>query len=185
MIVLRAAVAPLFGAMIRRHIISRWAAFFLDRGLRSSSFPDRLPAHLATLPADHIVNSLAIVTMAEELRAFNRDMAILPKLAPDIAVSVLFGSGDRIVEPARHIKWLRQKHPSPVVTVLDGVGHMPHHVAPAVALRMLAEIVDGYGSPTTQLGRSSGQSGSFGEERTAYRGPKVSNAIMQKRLARL
>ncbi|MEF0941351.1 alpha/beta fold hydrolase [Rhizobium sp. BR 362] len=140
LIVLRAASAPLVGGLIRRHVISRLATFFLDRGLRASSFPDTLPPHLAALPASHMVNPIAIETMADELRAFNRDMALLPNLPADMPIHVLFGSEDHIVDPAVHIDWLRQRHPAIVVKLLDGVGHLPHHVAPSVAQRMLSDL---------------------------------------------
>jgi pimeloyl-ACP methyl ester carboxylesterase len=71
-IVLRTAVAPLVGDVVRRHVIGRWPDFFLDKGLRSSSFPNALPANLERLPADHVVSPASIQTMADELKAFNR-----------------------------------------------------------------------------------------------------------------
>ncbi|ARO27641.1 alpha/beta hydrolase family protein (plasmid) [Rhizobium sp. TAL182] len=139
--ILRASVAPVVGSLIRQHVISRWAAFFLDRGLRSSSFPNTLPPQLSVLPAAHMVNPGAIETMANELRAFNKDMELLPKLPSNLPLHVLFGSEDRIVQPAWHIDGLRQKHPRPMIRVIEGVGHLPHHVVPAVARQMLSDLV--------------------------------------------
>ncbi|MBX5067373.1 alpha/beta fold hydrolase [Rhizobium lentis] len=142
LMLLRTAVAPVIGPLIRRHIMSRWASLFLRHGLRSSSFPNALPSHLNMLPAGHMIRPSAIETMADELRAFNRDMALLPGLPEQVPIHVLFGSQDLIVDPNLHIDWLRQKHPRLLVKRLEGVGHMPHHVAPAVALRMLNDIIE-------------------------------------------
>lgn len=80
--------------------------------------------------------------MADELRAFNRDMALLPGLPEQVPIHVLFGSQDLIIDPNVHIDWLRQRHPRLLVKRLEGVGHMPHHVAPAVTLQMLSAIIE-------------------------------------------
>ncbi|MCW1409026.1 alpha/beta hydrolase [Rhizobium sp. 1AS11] len=142
LIVLRSAVAPVVGPLIRQHVICRWPAFFLDRGLRSSSFPNPLPSHLSDLPASHVVNSITIRTMADELRAFNRDMERLPDLPGDLPLHVLFGMADRVISPNWHIDWLCRKHPAPIISLLEGVGHLPHHVVPGVARRMLGDLVE-------------------------------------------
>ncbi|TWB07795.1 pimeloyl-ACP methyl ester carboxylesterase [Rhizobium sp. ERR 1071] len=137
---LRCAVAPVIGAMIRRHISMRWANVVVEKALRSSSHPNPVPAHLCSLPCHHMIAPLAIQTMASEMRAFNTDMAHLPNLSRDIKLRVLFGAQDQIVEPQWHLDWIRRKHPSPGVKVLDGVGHLPHHTARDVTLEILNEL---------------------------------------------
>jgi pimeloyl-ACP methyl ester carboxylesterase len=139
-LVLRSAVAPFVGPVIRQHVIARWSAYFLERGLRASSFPNPVATGLSALPALHVVNAASIATMAEELWAFNGDMQGLERLPADLPVSVLFGSGDRIIEPAWHLGWLRDRQPAARIELLEGVGHMPHHAAPELALRMLGEL---------------------------------------------
>ncbi|MGY5812254.1 alpha/beta fold hydrolase [Rhizobium sp. LEGMi198b] len=141
MLILRAASAPLVGGLVRQHVISRWATFFVGQGLRASSFPNTVPSRLDGLPASHLVNPLAVQTMADELRAFNRDMQLLPSLPPHLIIHVLFGLSDAIIHPALHIDWLRRKHPAAFIKVLDGVGHLPHHVAPDEARNMLANLI--------------------------------------------
>lgn len=148
LIVLRSAVAPVVGPFIRQHVIGRWPAFFLDRGLRSSSFPNPLPSHLSGLPASHVVNPITICTMADELRAFNRDMERLPDLPGDLPLHVLFGMADRVISPNWHIDWLCRKHPGPILRLLEGVGHLPHHVVPGVARRMLCDVVEAFNQET-------------------------------------
>jgi pimeloyl-ACP methyl ester carboxylesterase len=139
-LVLRTAVAPIVGEVVRQQVIGRWPDFFLGRGLRSSAFPNPLPLHLADLPAAHLVSPAAIQTMADELRAFNRDMQDLPDLPADIPLSILFGEQDRVIQPRWHLDYLRQRHPSPTVELLPDVGHLPHHIAPDLARRMLVNL---------------------------------------------
>jgi pimeloyl-ACP methyl ester carboxylesterase len=139
-IVLRSALAPFVGPVIRQHVIARWSSYFLERGLRASSYPNPVAAELFTLPPMHVVNAASIATMAEELWAFNGDMQPLGRLPADLPVSVLFGREDRIIDPVWHLDWLHERHPAVRVELLDGVGHMPHHVAPDLAVTMLGEL---------------------------------------------
>jgi pimeloyl-ACP methyl ester carboxylesterase len=78
--------------------------------------------------------------MANELRAFNRDMQVLPDLPAQMELSVLFGTKDRVIQPQWHIGYLQLKHPAVTVELLDGVGHLPHHVAPELARQMLDDL---------------------------------------------
>lgn len=139
-LVLRTAVAPMIGPVIRQHVIARWSAYFLDRGLRASSFPNPVSTELLGLPPMHVVTAASIQTMAEELWAFNGDMAPLTSLPADLPVSVLFGREDRIIEPGWHLGWLQERHPALSVELIDGVGHMPHHAVPDIALGMLGDL---------------------------------------------
>ena len=57
-------------------------------------------------------------------------------------VEVVHGSGDRIVPARIHAERLSRALPDAVLTLLPGIGHMPHHVAPqevTAALRRLRE----------------------------------------------
>ncbi|MBB3656694.1 pimeloyl-ACP methyl ester carboxylesterase [Rhizobium sp. BK650] len=139
-IVLRSAMAPFVGPVIRQHVIARWSAYFLERGLRASSYPNPVTSGLSTLPAMHMVNAASIATMAEELWAFNGDMQPLESLPADLPLSILFGREDRVIEPLWHLDWLQERHPSAKIELLDGVGHMPHHVARDLALAMLGDL---------------------------------------------
>ena len=139
-IVLRSAMAPFVGPVIRQHVIARWSPYFLERGLRASSYPNPVTSWLSTLPAMHMVNAASIAAMAEELWAFNGDMLPLESLPADLPLSVLFGREDRIIEPRWHLDWLQARHSAARIELLDGVGHMPHHVAPDLALQMLGDL---------------------------------------------
>jgi pimeloyl-ACP methyl ester carboxylesterase len=138
---LRAAVAPLLGRLLREHVIDRWPGYFYGRALAASAFPNEVPARLVGLVAEHVVNARVITTMADELWAFNHDMARLPSLDLDLRLHVVFGRQDRVIAPGWHIDWLRVKHPPAVIETIDGVGHMPHHAVPAIVLRSLHALL--------------------------------------------
>ena len=106
MLDLRIATAPIIGAFISRHVLSRCAALLARKGLAASAYPNEVPTELTALAPERFVNSSAIVTMANEARLFNRDMATMSRLPSDLELRVIFGSGDRIIKPARHIEWL-------------------------------------------------------------------------------
>ena len=97
-----------------------------------------LKAHSSS--AMHVVNAASIATMAEELWAFNGDMQPLRSLPAELPVSVLFGREDRIIGPRWHLDWLHERHPAARVELLDGIGHMPHHVASDLAVTMLGDL---------------------------------------------
>ncbi len=156
-IVLRSAVAPFVGPVIRQHVIARWSSYFLGRGLRASSYPNPVTSELLTLPALHMVNAASIATMAEELWAFNGDMQPPESLPADLPVSVLFGREDRIIDPGWHLDWLHERHPALTVELLDGVGHMPHHVAPDLAVAMVGDLLKK--TPDDLAGRTSDEIG--------------------------
>lgn len=141
LITLRAASAPMIGALFYQQVISRWPGYFVERGLQASSYPNPVPATLANLPAHHLLNPISIRSMADELRAFNSDMQRLTMLPADLPISVLFGLADRIIDPAWHLEWIRRKHPAPIIKLLNDVGHMPHHIAPDIARTMLSGLV--------------------------------------------
>ncbi|WP_432444090.1 alpha/beta fold hydrolase [Rhizobium tropici] len=141
LIMLRAASAPMIGAVFYQQVISRWPGYFVERGLQASSYPNPVPATLANLPAPHLLNPISIRSMADELRVFNTDMQSLTTLPADLPISVLFGLADKIIDPAWHLEWIRGKHPAPTIKLLNGVGHMPHHIAPDFARTMLSDLV--------------------------------------------
>ena len=66
---------------------------------------------------------------------------VLPGRFLGSELRIIFGSGDRIIKPARHIEWLRRVHGNPTVRGLEGVGHLPHHSVPGIALEALQELV--------------------------------------------
>lgn len=142
LITLRAAVAPMIGALVYQQVISRWPDYFVERGLQASSYPNAIPAALTNLPARHLLRSVAIQSMADELRAFNADMELLTTLPADVPISVLFGLADKIIDPSWHLEWIRARHPAPTIKLLKDVGHVPHHIAPDLALTMLDDLAD-------------------------------------------
>lgn len=82
------------------------------------------------------------VELALRPRSFRLNALMMERLHRQIAaqapeygrigcpVEIVFGAEDRLVPPEIHAMPLARVLPNARLTMLDGVGHMPHHVAP-------------------------------------------------------
>jgi len=53
---------------------------------------------------------------------------------------IITGDRDTVVSPDIHARALAAKLPNSKLVVLDGVGHMPHHVAPDRVVAAIDEV---------------------------------------------
>lgn len=96
---------------------------------------------------DHVGGQLALRPQTlqanmEDIGALNR---ALRRLAPDypsldMPIEVISGTEDFIIEPARQPIPFAASLRRPQLTLLDGVGHMAHHAAPATLLAAIDRI---------------------------------------------
>ncbi len=56
-------------------------------------------------------------------------------------VSIVAGDSDVVADPHRHAKRLHAELPGSRLTILEGVGHMPHHVALTAVLETFDELL--------------------------------------------
>ena len=151
LVLLRMAMMPVIGNVVRHHMTERWPEALLRSALRSCSVPNPVPEYLHALPARHMVSSASIETMAAELSAFNTDMNSLGRVSSDVSITVVFGDQDRIVDHRWHSEYIRQNHDRPIFRTLQGVGHMPHHVQSDVCVELLEQLV-GDSVPAPRMG---------------------------------
>jgi hypothetical protein len=106
--------------------------------MKAAHRPHPVPPDLVSFPYHHAASEQALRTMADELLAFNADMnaAVTWKHGPTY---ILHGEADTIAEPHWHLPWLRQQVPYAKLTLLQGIGHTPHHRAYGVARSLLLE----------------------------------------------
>jgi pimeloyl-ACP methyl ester carboxylesterase len=123
---LRLAVLPVLGTLVRRHVIQPLAVPLGRRCLRESFRPDSVPRRLA-IPFAHAAGGTAVVTMAGELRAFNDDMLRFRTLGGKMPLRVLHGDRDQTADPAWHLPWLRARAEGFSVEMVRNSGHMAHH----------------------------------------------------------
>jgi pimeloyl-ACP methyl ester carboxylesterase len=101
-------------------------------------------------PADYVERTgIALVLRPENFLANARDVAGLhafvtrqaPRYATIKAPTVIItGDRDTVVSPDIHARALAAKLPRSKLIVLEGVGHMPHHVAPDQIVSAIDEI---------------------------------------------
>jgi pimeloyl-ACP methyl ester carboxylesterase len=116
--VVRAILPPVLARM-RRHVLARLAA------------PDAVPGTLKRLPIAHVVQPKAVLTIAAELRQFNKGMKRAdPKIDATVPVVAMFGTEDHTTQISWHAPWLRERVHRLDVRILRGKGHMLHHVKP-------------------------------------------------------
>lgn len=131
--ILNAAVQPGIGPLISNLLIPAVAPRVGPLFLKSALFPNPVPKHLDQFPFHHVGKAIAVQTMAYEYAGFQKDMAEFDRRQQLRApISIIFGSDDRVARPDWHTEWLDALEPSIDVSVLQGVGHAPHHARPNV-----------------------------------------------------
>lgn len=133
---LRLAVAPVVGTVIRNAVIPVAVKTFREEILQTVFATGNVPPWLADFPLSHAARPRAILTTAAELRQFNEGMATADRLI-DLKgpVNVLFGKKDRTAVPNWHLPWLRARSRRLRLTGVADAGHLVHHAAPDHALR--------------------------------------------------
>jgi len=149
---LRLAALPGLGAPLRA--LLPLAARTLGRWRLHAAFGGKpVPRSLARLPFARMAQPSAILAMAAELRRFNESMIPMALRLHELPVRtvVLAGDQDDVAPWDRHALWLLQRIPNGAGACLSGVGHLMHHVRPA----MVAAAVESARSaePPTPLRR--------------------------------
>lgn len=137
--VLRLSVSPVLGRVICGLILPRLVAALRTSLLRRLFAPNAVPPWFERFPLGHAAQSRALLTMAAELRQFNAAMLkAAPLLHVRVPVTALVGAQDRTADPDWHLPWLGDRVHKLDCIRLGHAGHMVHHVAPSLALRLVA-----------------------------------------------
>lgn len=120
-----AGLAPVITTFARRGLIEHITADIFD--------PQDVPeGYLDYVGADLSLRREALWANARQVYGLWDDLS---KMAPrypalDLPIEIVHGKDDAIVPFDQHGRRLVQDVPSASATLLDGVGHMPHHAAP-------------------------------------------------------
>ena len=89
----------------------------------------------------------AVAAMAAELNAFNQGAIPLALRLRRLEVRavIVAGGRDEVAPWRRHALWAARRLPNSAGLVLGEVGHLPHHVCPAVVAAALESAHDGGG----------------------------------------
>lgn len=138
---LRLSVMPYIGPLVHRHVVWRFAKFLGARAMKSAHRPNPVPVDLVSFPYHHAASEQALRTIADELLSFNADMSTA-ETCYDGTTYILHGAADSVAEPCWHLPWLRQRVPNSKLTLLQRVGHTPHHAASQIARSLLLQASD-------------------------------------------
>lgn len=139
---LRLAGAPVLGDFLRCQVVPILAPRIGPSRMSAVFRPNPVPDYLNAFPFGHAASPPACLTMATELLAFNTDMAEREDDLASLAVPtvVLHGTEDAIATPDWHARWLTDRAPAVTLELLQGVGHVPHHVRPEALIAAIRRL---------------------------------------------
>lgn len=131
------AGTPLLGKLMARSAPLIAGPRMVARAVEAVFAPNPVPpaygaeggVELALRPRSFRLNALMMHRLRGQIASQAPDY---PRIA--CPVEIVFGSEDRLVPPVIHARPLLDVLPDARLTMLDGVGHMPHHAAPGAVL---------------------------------------------------
>src|SRR4051812_591690 len=131
---------PGVGDALRHTVSPPLARLMLPAGIRAMFAPAPVPEHFDRLfPKELMVRPI-------QLRASAEDAALMPPSAMELQehyrdlklpVVILTGGDDQIADVDRQSKRLHEEIPQSELTVLPGLGHMVHHLAPDQVIKAI------------------------------------------------
>ncbi len=122
---LRAALATLAAAFVPRAYVRRATDGVFAPQTAPPNYHSQFGAMLATRVRNLAVNAASVNTLRADIVAQMQGYTALT-----LPIALLHGTDDKIVPLKIHAQPLSQVLPNSRLTVLQGVGHMPHHAAP-------------------------------------------------------
>jgi pimeloyl-ACP methyl ester carboxylesterase len=123
---------PVVGDLLRFTIVPVLARLSWPRIVRKLFRPSPTPPHFRQVPKDLVLSPRSIRASAEESALMIPSAARLQHRyrALTTPVSIVAGSGDRVVDPRRHAERLHADIAGSRLFILPGVGHMVLHTDP-------------------------------------------------------
>lgn len=126
-------------SIVNAVISERRIASFLTSTFAPQSVPDGYPDYIGGL----------LATRPATIRYNARDLMNLDSMLQDQSarygeirtpVEILHGTADDTVHPQLHAEGMHARLPNARLTLLDGVGHMPHHARPEALSAAIARL---------------------------------------------
>jgi pimeloyl-ACP methyl ester carboxylesterase len=140
------ATIPIVGQLFAWTIVLPAGSLFLERGVSAVFAPQSAPADYAARAAIALVlRPSNFIANARDLRGLSAFLTTQAPRYPAIKVPAIIITGDRDVSvtPRIHSFALVKQLPHAKLVVLEGVGHMPHHVATDRVIDAIEEIAAG------------------------------------------
>ena len=120
----RAIAIPLLTAFTPTPVIRREVAKVFRPQYPPAGYIDHLGPDLTMRRGQLRANALQRRALHGEIEALSPRWAAIP-----VPIEVVHGAADRIVPATIHAERLAAEHPDAPLTLLDGIGHAPHHSA--------------------------------------------------------
>ncbi len=139
----RLVATPVLGHLITQIAASTVPQSYIDTAAASvfapqtppSDYASRIEAHLILRPAAQRANATDIATLKPHIAA------MVPRYdGLSMPIEMLHGDADTTVSLSIHSQAMAQRLPHARLTILDGIGHMPHHARPDEVLAALNRL---------------------------------------------
>src|SRR4051812_29771497 len=131
---------PGIGDALRHTISPPLARLMLPGGIRAMFAPAPVPAHFDRLfPKELMVRPIQLRASMEDAALMTPSVMELEQHYRDLKlpVVILTGGDDQIADVGRQSERLHEEIPQSELTVLPGLGHMVHHLAPDAVIKAI------------------------------------------------
>lgn len=155
---LRMMVAPVVGPLLRAAAVPWLGPRLARRRLPAAFAPNPVPFAALDLPVEGFATPAAVLAAGRDLTAYNADVTRLWTRLSGLAVPIeaVVGDADPVCDRNRHVEMLVRVAPDVRITMLRGVGHMPHHVVPGAVVRAVDRIAPSRREPGREFVLTSG-----------------------------
>jgi pimeloyl-ACP methyl ester carboxylesterase len=154
---------PGIGDALRHTVSPPLARLMLPAGIRAMFAPAPVPEPFDRLfPKDLMVRPIQLRASAEDAALMTPSVIELEQHYRDLTlpVVILTGGDDQIADVDRQSKRLHEEIPQSELTVLPGLGHMVHHLAPEQVVKAIDRAAELAGVTSqgkqTHVGHSTG-----------------------------
>src|SRR4051795_1119409 len=143
---------PGIGDALRHTVTPPLARLMLPAGIRAMFAPAPVPEHFDRLfPKDLMVRPIQLRASMEDAALMTPSVMELQEHYRDLKLPVLIltGGDDQIADVGRQSRRLHEEIPQSELTVLPGLGHMVHHLAPDQVIKAIDRAAElaGVASP--------------------------------------
>ncbi len=134
---------PVVGALFARTVALPIAELVIEGGARSVFAPQDMPKNYLDRAAIRLLlRPSAFQSNAQDVAVLKDFVTAASPRYPDIATEtvIITGTADDVVSPRIHSRAMAAALPRARLVLLDGIGHMPHYIAPDTVVAAIDEL---------------------------------------------